>query len=202
MMTRPGLWTAIVVVAACACAAQASIVTWQCQDDGDGAIVMNSKSWDSGTSTLQLVFQQKAYPGHISGNFGTDTELDPTVWMIESVDNSTGFDWTSYRIAIGMDKAFSIIGVVAPPDWTWAISPPAGGQPLPGDPSPGTGWVGTLDYYAGTPIAPGGTGQFGLVVQFTGSVAFSTEQVPIPEPATLALLGLGGLALVRRRRRA
>ncbi len=176
-----------------------NIIGAEAADDGDGAIVCTA-TWDPGTSTMNVDGVQYWHPGHIAGSFTTDTELDPTVWIVESVDNYTNFTWTDYHIDIGMNKPFSIVGVVAPPDWTWSITPVASGQQLPNQP-PGTlGWVGKVDYNAGTPIAPGQTGTFGLVVSFTGSVQFCTAQVPTPEPATMCLLALGGLVLARRRR--
>jgi len=182
-------------------AAQADIVDWDCQDDGDGAIVMTNQTLvdNGGYYELTADCEQYDYPGHVEGWFDTDTETDPIVWIIETVDNATDFDWTDYHIDIGMDKDFQITGVIAPPDWTWTITPPVAGQPLPSHTNPGTGWVGSVDYYAGTPIEIGQSGNFGLIVSFEGSVAFCTEQVPTPEPATLALLAFGGL-LVRRRR--
>jgi MYXO-CTERM domain-containing protein len=181
----------------------ANIISHSCADDGDGAIVMNTQetTWADTPDgyKLNMYGTQYGYPAHLGGDFCTDTETDPTVWIVESVDNETGFTWTDYHIAVGMNKSFSITGVVAPPDWTSQITAPQANLQMPNNP-PGTlGWVGYVDYYAGTTIAPGQSGDFGVVVSFLGTVAFSTEQVPTPEPITMSLLGLGGLALLRRR---
>ncbi|MDM8005350.1 MAG: hypothetical protein QUV05_04250 [Phycisphaerae bacterium] len=186
--------------------AQARIISWNCADDGDGAIVMDAAtdgSWqviDESAGAiaeyrLDLRGDQFTYPAHVVGDFTTDTPEDPIVWIVETVDNFTDFTWTDYHIDIGMNKTFSIVGVVAPPDWSSQITQPVGGQPLPNG---GTGWLGSVDYYAGTPIPVGGSGQFGLVVSFAGSVEFCTEQIPTPEPASLILLALGSLLLRRR----
>jgi hypothetical protein len=182
--------------------ANADITGWTCADDGDGAIVMNpNPSWTEDAAGYHIGMSGTQYwaPAHIGGDFTTDTPTDPTVWIVENVDNQTGFTWTDYHIAIGMNKNFSIAGVVAPPDWTYTITAPAAGRQMPNNP-PGTlGTVGYINYFAGTPIAVGDSGSFGAVVSFLGSVAFSTEQVPTPEPATLSILGLGAMALLRKR---
>jgi hypothetical protein len=43
--------------------------------------------------------------------------------------------------------------------------------------------------------------QFDILIPDDGSFTFTLTQTPIPEPATFALLGLGALACLRRRRR-
>jgi MYXO-CTERM domain-containing protein len=180
--------------------ARGAIIDWSLQADGDGAIVTDSATFTPSTDAnyLNVDAAQLLSPGHLSGSFTTDTETDPTVWVVETVENQTNFTWTDYHIEIGMDKNFSIVGVISPQDWTWLITPPIPGQPLPCE--SGTGWVGTVDYYAGPPIAPGESGQFGFVVSFDGSVFFCTEQVPTPEPAAGGLLAVAALFLRRGRR--
>jgi hypothetical protein len=182
--------------------ADANITSWTCDDNGDGSIVINA---DFFSGMLLINGTQYSYPGYIQGSFTTDTEVDPVVWIVESLNNQTNFAWTDYHIDIGMNKPFSIVGVVSPFDWTWAITPPTGGQQLPNQ-APGTlGWLGIIDYYAGTPISIGASDSFGLVISFTGSAQFYIEQVPtgiIPAPGSSLLGGIGiGCARWLRRRK-
>ena len=185
----------------------ASITNWSCADDGDGAIVMSPTGWtDNGGHdyTYSMNCAQHGTLGHLLGDFTTDTELDPTVGIIEDISNDTAFDWTDYHITIGMTKAFTFLSsyIMVPDGWTESFGPVLANQPLPGNISPGTGWVGTVNYYqsAGDPVAIGDDGMFGFKVSFTGSTNFYTAQVPTPEPATIGLLGLGAMALLRRRK--
>jgi hypothetical protein len=202
MHIRRGFVFIVMVVLAVVLPASADITSWSCKDDNDGAIVMGTPTWDENTYTLSMSCKQYWSPGNLLGDFTTDTNGDPSVWILQSVDNYTNFAWTDYHIDIGMDKTFSITSVVTPLNWTSVVT-----QPLPALPLPlggGTGWVGRVDYYVGTgsPIALLGSGDFGLKIAFIGSVEFSTAQEPtgVPEPCTLALLSLGMLALNRRKR--
>jgi hypothetical protein len=181
-----------------------SIVAWNCDDDGDGAIVMNGPTWTEvgGEYELRMNGSQYWAPGHILGDFDTDTELDPTVSIIQDLDNDTTFAWTDYHIEIGMNKSFSILstGLWMPAGWTAVITAPLGGQPLPN--GSGLGWVGIIDYYIGTgaPVNIGDTATFGFKVSFIGDVQYCTKQYPTPEPTTILLLGLGAMSVIRRRR--
>jgi hypothetical protein len=186
----------------------ASIVNWNCDDDNDGGIVMNYNSIAltpvGSEYQLSMSGVQHFGPAHVAGVFTADSELDPTVRILEAVTNDTDFAWTDYHITIGMTKSFSFLstGLAMPDGWTAVIGPVVSGQPLPGDISPGTGWVGTVNYYQGTgaPVDIGNDGLFGFKVSFLGSTNFYTAQVPTPEPTTILLLGLGAMSVVRRRR--
>ena len=182
---------------------KASITGWTCADDGDGAIVMSTPTWtDNGGHDYDLSMSgaQYWYPGHVAGDFTTDTELDPTVRIIEDISNDTSFDWTDYHITIGMSHTFSFVsaGLMMPDGWTADIGSISAGT----IPNGGSGYVGTINYYqsAGDPVAIGDDGMFGFKISFVGSISYCTQQVPTPEPATIGLLGLGAMALLRRRR--
>ena len=123
--------------------AAADITAWNCADDGDGAITMNSISWDDPTYTLSCNGDQHWWPAHILGDFTTDTPDDPTIWVRNTVFNEGDvppLTWTDYHINIYMNKTFTILDAATLPDWTVSnITQPTlvGGQ-----------WIGTVDYLA------------------------------------------------------
>ena len=181
----------------------ASITGYTCDDDGDGAIVMgpNSLTLNGSGYDLEMDCTQNWYPGHILGDF-TATPEDPIVRFIEDIDNDTDFAWTDYHISIGMDNStFSILtdGLLVPTGWTADVTAVAAGQ-IPNGCGPG--YVGSIDYVMGTggsPIPIGEIGTFGFKISFTGNASFCMEQIPTPEPTSIVLLGLGAMALIRKR---
>ena len=185
----------------------ASITDWSCAPDGDGAITMSytnlTLDTNNGEYLLDMDGKQYWHPAHLAGDFTTSDLLDPKVKILEDVENDTTFAWTDYHITIGMNNnTFSIFdpaGLVMPAGWTAVVSAVLPGLMPNGG---GPGYVGTIDYYIGTgaPVAIGNDGTFGFKISFSGNTVFSTEQIPTPEPTTIGLLGLGALALLRKRK--
>jgi hypothetical protein len=173
-------------------------------DDGDGAFVCAPWNWWGSTSalTLNVVGDQYWAPGHLLVNVLTDDPDDPTIKFNNSIDNQTSFAWTKFIVNLTMDVSFAVtnVTVTSPADWTVTSFDAVANFT-------GSNYLATVVYDAGTPVPISGSLDFGYWVVFSGSPSYviTTEFIPVPEPSTLALVTLGGLALavpaLRRRRR-
>jgi len=195
------------VVLACAGISKADIANWYCAPDGDGVFTLNSPIvWVDNTITGEYDMTVDAAHnswdyGHMIGWFDMDPlDGDPTIKVINSIDNDTGFDWTDYHVNIYMNLPFTLTNAIVynPNDWS----------ATPGTISAtwnGSEYVGSIDYNYGTTVAVGGTLDFGYKLNFVGSpgghYTYTQEVLPTPEPGTFVLLacGLVGLLVMRRR---
>ena len=180
--------------------AQADIIDWDAADDGDGAIVCTT-SFNDTTYELDVDGVQYWHPGHVEGYFTTDTEQDPTVWFRNTMTNDMTvppYVWTDFHITMTMNKTFNILDAfTSNTGWDYSYTPTA---TYDGDLGL---WVGSVDFVmdpGGEPIGDMEDGQFDFQVSWVGSMTFCMEYIPTPEPATVGLMGLAGLALLRRRR--
>jgi hypothetical protein len=117
------------------------------------------------------------------------TDSDPTFTVVKTIQNTSGINWTSYILSLsGGGGATFVSG-----------SASAGGNKLQ-----------TVNYihpaaikFSGPNAVKNGdllTLSFDINVPTSGLFNFSLTQEPVPEPATMALLGLGSLGLFCRRR--
>jgi hypothetical protein len=190
-----------VALAASVSLSRASIVSQNLAHDGDGVITCSVSELTNNILGYQLNVdgcQHQFTAGHILGDIITDTELDPTLALYQSIENDTDVVWGDYHVQVTMSKSFTFSNVgVANSGWTFTTNAPV---------QFGTNWIGSIDYYAGTPVLVGGTFDFNYSVSFIGSASFCEQLTPsaVPEPGTTVLVMAGGIFLagwtVRRRR--
>lgn len=195
---------AVAVLAAVMPANAAVVTNCTAAGDGDGAVVCTygPTDWtvtDEGAD-MNVYGDQYWGPAHIDGKISVDGE-DPTVHIYNVIDNDSALTWTAYQVNVYLNKTFTMSAVaVTTPGWSLdSVLPVVTGPVLDSD---GTSWgyKGTFNL-VGTPIAPGGNISFDYKITFVGSVLYSQEMIPAPEPATVGVLLLGGLTVLIRRRR-
>lgn len=175
-------------------------------NSGAGSLFFADGTFDEGTdwrwqsnpngSATGFVYEDWVGAGPVT--LGADvvyTGSDAIVKLYKFATNHSGFDWTDFHMTltpsptstVSVDLAtsnrFSDITVQANPDGStdvWYLTDPGAGD---------------------TPILAGQSARLDLRVLVTGDGDFTIAQHPTPEPTSLALLALGGLAALRGRRR-
>ena len=131
----------------------------------------------------QLVWLEETYlvVGPDSVYVDGTTDGDPILWMTKAVLNDNGHPWTAYSLTLSGNATF-VSG-------TSDLLPLVDYSPTQLVFSGGTVGIGdtlNMSFYVDVPVS--------------GSFSFCLTQLAITEPATLSLLGLGTLTLLRRKK--
>jgi len=154
--------------------------------DGDHALFINKNSL--GTYQANTTYTLSAYIGQRTDGYGGAD------WALSLTEGDVVVDYTAnptlVSLGTAVDSATNVTEGGTPPGWTLvSVTKTIGAS----DPLIGTS-IG-VEMFAAYNTAIGGSLQ---QLQVDGITLDATE---IPEPATVILLGFGGLAALRRRRR-
>jgi len=183
----------VILIAGLSNVAQSALVdgSLDCNFPGDPYMYRHEWSVNYGSAELTIV-QTFVELGPDVAEISGETDSDLTSFtVIGRATNSTATTWTGYTLTLYdlvsettfVNGSAGAVGskfqTVAYPDST------------------------TIEFSGDDPVLDGHLlqFQFDILVPTTGTFELTLTQNPIPEPTTIALLGLGSLALLRRRKR-
>jgi MYXO-CTERM domain-containing protein len=143
--------------------------------------------WDEADSTFNIAVVNYNEVAEITMSVTTDS--DGVFRVDEWVENDVGPTWTGFELDLSSPGNSAFFDYVTYPTWTGSdLFASYVGQPQ------------TLTFDSGI-VAIGDTVEmrFCINAPSMGLSSITVTQTPIPEPAMITLLGLGGLMLRRRR---
>ncbi|MHC4597246.1 MAG: PEP-CTERM sorting domain-containing protein [Planctomycetota bacterium] len=114
-------------------------------------------------------------------------EAESTFTLTTTATNESGYTWTGYILSLDpQGDATFVEGTAGSTKFGTVVYP---------DP-----W--TIEFWAPKAVPPGQvvTLQFEISIPDSGPYTFTLTAQPIPEPTTIAILGLGSLFLLRKRK--
>jgi len=114
-------------------------------------------------------------------------EAKSTFTITTTTTNESGFTWTGYILSLDKQGAATFVEGTAGSTKFQTVKYP--------DP-----W--SIEFWAPEEVLPGQvvTLRFDINIPDIGPMTFTLAQQPIPEPTTIAILGLGSLFLLRKRK--
>lgn len=176
-MRKTILLTALFVLSA---SLQAGFVSVICSNDADPDFdATHEWGFDFENQSVYLI-EDYLHWGPDSVNVSGITETDPDLSMTKAVTNLNGNVWTAYSLTLGGNATFVSASSDLLPDVDLSD---------------------TYILFSGGTVEIGQTLNMAFVVNVPtiGDFSFCLTQLAIPEPASLSLLGLGALALIRRK---
>jgi hypothetical protein len=176
----------LAIVLATSSVAQAGITGWTSSWTDNTALDPATSGWQWSPPTLVWnVWENYVAPGSKNVAFGASGEatVDPNIHITKTVTNGSTFDWTSYQIVVSGSAGVSYVPGSASSDKFGTI-----------------GEVGnTITFSAPLTVLQGQSVTLNFDVNVpAGFFSFGIQQTPLPEPASLTLLGLAAAFLRRR----
>jgi hypothetical protein len=148
-------------------------------------LISGTINWLDSDSTLQLL-ETWGTMGSVTSSTIGEADVDPIIHISKQINNNSGFTWTDYHIQISGQGSVYIPGSATSDRFSTIAE---NGN--------------NIDFFSPLTVPVNDSVTLGFDIQVaSGIFSFSISQMPTPEPATICLLGLGALTMIRRRRSA